>query len=592
MRFHVLACDYDGTLAQAGRVTPATLAALEKLRGSGRKLILVTGRELEELLSIFPEIGLFERVVAENGALLYEPGARATRTLAERPPAALVDALRRRKVAPMSVGHAIVATWKPYETVVLETIRDLGLELQVIFNKDAVMVLPAGVNKATGLAAALKELELTPHEVVGVGDAENDHAFLAQCECAVAVSNALATVKERADLVTPEDHGRGVEHVIDLLLDNDLKDVQVRLSRHRLLLGHDAHGAQISLPPYACTMLLAGPSASGKSTISKSFLERLQEQHYQFCIIDPEGDYDGLEGAVTIGAAKRGPTIPEILQLLKKPDTNAVVSLVGVPLADRPQFFLSLLPHVQEMRGKLGRPHWIVVDEAHHLLPAAWEPGRAAWPRELDRVVFLTVHPDQIAAPALETVDTVVAVGAEPEKTLARFAQAIHVAPPRVEENAAATHAGSDPSSVLVWLRREARGPFRVHVVPARAQHTRHIRKYAEGELPPERCFYFRGPGGKLNLKAQNLILFNQIAAGVDDATWLYHLRCGDYSRWLRDGVHDGILAAEAKRIETQEHPSAGETRQQFRTLIEQFYTLPASAPLPLPGTTAAAKNR
>ena len=48
----------------------------------------------------------------------------------------------------------------------------------MIFNKGAVMILPSGVNKATGLAAALEELGLSPHNVVGVGDAENDHAFL------------------------------------------------------------------------------------------------------------------------------------------------------------------------------------------------------------------------------------------------------------------------------------------------------------------------------------------------------------------------------------------------------------------------------
>ena len=149
-----LAADYDGTLAQDGRVIESTVAALERLRSSGRKLILVTGRELEELLTIFPQATLFERIVAENGALVYNPGTRETRLIAEKPPSAFVDALRRRNVQPISVGHAIVATWKPHESVVLDTIRDMGLELQVIFNKDAVMVLPAGINKATGLTAA------------------------------------------------------------------------------------------------------------------------------------------------------------------------------------------------------------------------------------------------------------------------------------------------------------------------------------------------------------------------------------------------------------------------------------------------------
>src|SRR5947209_7150840 len=152
-----------------------------------RKLILVTGREMDDLKRAFSELHLFDWVVAENGAQIYRPSNQESTVLAEPPPPRFVEALERRGVAPLSVGKAIVATWHPYETTVLEVIRDLGLELQVIFNKDAVMVLPASVNKASGLQAALKELQLSPHEVVGVGDAENDHAFLALCECAVAV---------------------------------------------------------------------------------------------------------------------------------------------------------------------------------------------------------------------------------------------------------------------------------------------------------------------------------------------------------------------------------------------------------------------
>ena len=78
----------------------------------------------------------------------------------------------------------------------LEAIHELGLEWQIIFNKGAVMVLPPGVNKASGLAAALEALQLSPVNVVGIGDAENDHAFLSLCGCSVAVANALDAVKD------------------------------------------------------------------------------------------------------------------------------------------------------------------------------------------------------------------------------------------------------------------------------------------------------------------------------------------------------------------------------------------------------------
>jgi len=210
MRYHILACDFDGTIARDGHVDKPTLAALERLLATGRKLILVTGRELDELLETFPETHLFERVVAENGALLYRPATKEEKLLAERPPPEFVAALQRRNVAPLSTGRVIVATWKPHETAVLEVIRDQGLDLQVIFNKEAVMALPTSVNKASGLSAALLELGFSPHETVAVGDAENDHSFLAQCECSVAVQNAVPALKERADLVTQGDHGPGV----------------------------------------------------------------------------------------------------------------------------------------------------------------------------------------------------------------------------------------------------------------------------------------------------------------------------------------------------------------------------------------------
>ena len=114
----------------------------------------------------------------------------------------------------------IVATWVPHETAVLQVIHEMGLELQVIFNKDAVMVLPSGVNKATGLAAALDELHLSPHNVVGVGDAENDHAFLSFCEVAAAVDNALPMLKERADIVTTGHHGAGVVELAEQMNDD------------------------------------------------------------------------------------------------------------------------------------------------------------------------------------------------------------------------------------------------------------------------------------------------------------------------------------------------------------------------------------
>jgi HAD superfamily hydrolase (TIGR01484 family) len=226
MRYRVLASDYDGTLATDGRVDEETLAAIERLRDSGRKLVLVTGRHLDDLLNVFPQINLCDWVVAENGALLYQPATREEKPLGESPPEEFIKALQERGVDSLAVGKVIVATWHPHETTVLEVIRELGLEWQVIFNKGAVMVLPSGINKAFGLSAALDEMGLSPHNTVSVGDAENDHALLDSCGCGVAVANALPMLKEHADYVTKGERGAGVVELIDRLIASDLAELE------------------------------------------------------------------------------------------------------------------------------------------------------------------------------------------------------------------------------------------------------------------------------------------------------------------------------------------------------------------------------
>lgn len=573
MRYLALACDYDGTLAAAGQVAEETCAALERLLASGRKLLLVTGRELEDLLPIFPQVELCEWVVAENGAVLYRPATREITLLGSLPPAEFINTLHARGIAPLAMGHVIVATREPHENAVLDVIRDVGLELQVIFNKGAVMVLPTGINKATGLKAALREMGLSPHNVVGVGDAENDHAFLGLCECAVTVAGALRLVKERADMITHSDNGAGVAELIAALVADDLRTYEPRLTRHDILLGTQDNGTEVRVSPYGINLLLAGPSGSGKSTLATGFLERLGEQGYQFCIIDPEGDYENVAEAIVLGDATRPPSIAEVFQLLADPTQNAVVNLLGLALADRPTFFAPLLSRLQELRLQTGRPHWMVVDEAHHLLPAAWHPTRQVLTQKLTGMLLITVHPDQVAPAALSSVHKIIAVGESPAATLHAFSQVLGQRPPPLAPMSL------QPGEVLLWARQPEAGVERFRMAPSRADHIRHRRKYAQGELGAEQSFYFRGPAGQLNLRAQNLVLFMQLAEGIDDPTWMYHLRRGDYSGWFRDAIKDADLAAIAAGIETQAGLSPAESRRLIKAAIQERYTLPSASP-------------
>jgi HAD superfamily hydrolase (TIGR01484 family) len=572
MRYHALAADYDGTLAHHGQIEDATWDALRRLRDSGRKLVMVTGRQLEDLFAIAPHLEIFDRIVAENGALVYEPATRETRPTSDvEPPARFVEALRRRGVDPITIGHTIVATWEPHEAAVLDVIRELGLELQVIFNKGAVMVLPPGVNKATGLAAALLELGLSPHNVVAVGDAENDHALLQSCECGVAVANALAALKDRADLVLREHHGAGVRELIDHLLADDLAAAPApALARHHLLLGKSERG-EITLDPYESNVLICGTSGSGKSTITNGLLERLCKRGYQYAIVDPEGDYATDEHAVVLGAPKRAPLVSEIVDVLKRPTDNVVANLLGIAVDHRPEFFAQVMPGLSDLRTRTGRPHWLVIDEAHHLLPAGWEPA-SELPHRPHGTLYVTVHPERVAPPVLAAINTVIAVGEGPARTLRDLCAARGLAEPSMT----ITDDDKLPAGQALYWRVGAPEAIVVQIEPTKTEMTRHSRKYMEGNIGRDRAFYFRGPDGKLNLKAHNLQLFLHIADGVDDETWLYHLRRGHYSLWLRTQIKDSDLSEEIDRIERDPTLSAQHSRAAIRAAVEKRYTLPA----------------
>ncbi len=561
------ATDYDGTLAHHGTVDEATIDALERLRDSGRKLLMVTGRELPDLKRVFDRLELFDLVVAENGALLYWPQTQQERPVADEPPAELVAALQARGVEPLSVGRGIVATWEPHESAVLECIRELGLEWQIIFNKGAVMVLPPGVNKATGLAAGLLELGLSPLNVAAIGDAENDHAFLTACGCAIAVANALDSVKKTADLVTRGDHGAGVVEAIAAILSEDSRPLAAAAHRRRITLGDDDEAA---LTVDGGAVLIAGSSGIGKSTLATAIVEKLAAQGFQLCVLDPEGDYDDLLGAVVLGDATNPPLGNEVIDFLRQPDAAPlVVNMLGLEMRDRPAFFREIIARIGDLRGQCARPHWLLIDEAHHMLPGASDLAAASLPAELSATLYVTVHPDQMSAQALESVRTVIGVGPQAPDVLRSFCETIGIETPPVPE-------GDARESVLFWQRDRDRAPRWLRPDRPKQGHKRHTRKYAEGELGEDRSFYFRGPDGALNLRAQNLILFLQLADGVDDATWLFHLHRGDYARWFREAIKDDHLADEAEGL--QDGQDAAQTRAQMREIVERRYTAPAKA--------------
>jgi hydroxymethylpyrimidine pyrophosphatase-like HAD family hydrolase len=588
MRYQVLATDYDGTLADQGRVADNVIEKLRQLQATGRMAVLVTGREMKDLIEVFPAYKIFDYIIAENGALIHNTATGKDQLLGPAPDPAFVRALHEKGIHPISVGRVIIATWEPYEPAVLDTIKTAGIERQVIFNKGAVMILPTGINKATGLQALLHSLHLSVHNSVAIGDAENDGAMLQAAECAVAVSNALPALKSMADWVTPSGHGEGVMELMDQLITDDLSQLEERLTRHNLQLGKEEDSPPLSINPYRSGILVSGVSGSGKTTFTISIVESLISKGYQFCLIDPEGDYLEMPGCVVLGSGSSLPSIEEIKELLKDPSQNLVICTLSIPLADRPSFCIRLMPHLLDLRRQYGHPHWILLDEAHHLVPAhthlpplqgAGTPPPASSPHattlpaaggltdplpaDFNNFILISTSPHALGREILSKVGLLLIVGKNTLYPIEQFCQVVGGQVPDGIPSLA-------EHEVCVWERDRDRPPYKTTFQLPRQLKQRHKKKYAEGDMG-DNSFVFTGPENRLRLKANNLMLFIHLAEGVDEETWSYHLYRGDFTKWFRDTVHDEELARVGEEAEKIKDPAV--SQKQIIDFIAQKYT-------------------
>jgi len=564
MRYQLLASDYDGTLANQGLVSPAMVEKLRALQATGRKLVLVTGREMKDLVQVFPDYKVFDYIVAENGAVIYITSSGEEKLLGQPPGDEFIRDLQRKGVHPLSVGKVIVATWVPHEQSVLEVIHNSGSEHQVIFNKGAVMILPPGINKATGLRALLHQLQLSPHNVVSIGDAENDSSLLQTTEAAVAVDNALPALKAMADWVTPAGHEAGVAQLVDRLIDNDLADLDSQLTRHCLVLGTrvDADGQPFAISPWRSGILLAGTSGGGKTTFTLSIIESIIRKEYQFCLIDPEGDYLDLHGATIIGDEVSLPPMGEIVQLLKDPQQNLVICTLSVSLHDRPEFFSRLLDVLIQQRRDYSRPHWLIMDEAHHLVPSPSGITADRFPPDFNNFIIISTSPHALHAAALSRIGMIITIGDNAAYPFEQFSKMLKCPVPT---DIPALNKGE----ICVW-ERGPQNPFRVRYNQPQRLHQRHKKKYGQGDMG-DNSFIFTGEGRSLHLVANNLMLFLHIAEGIDIDTWLYHLHRKDFTNWFRLTIHDEDLAKAGE--EAEKMTDASGSRRHVLDFIAEKYT-------------------
>jgi hypothetical protein len=259
------------------------------------------------------------------------------------------------------------------------------------------------------------------------------------------------------------------------------------------------------------------------------------------------------------------------MALLQKLGTNLVINTLGLHVDERPAFFADLLPALGRLRSQTARPHWLIMDEAHHLLPQSRENMPLVLSMELPGTILITVHPGAISADALRLVSAVVALGPRANKVIKDFCDATGLDLPR-------EIVSPKDDQVLYWRPGDNKAPRLIKPVQPRQSRMRHSKKYAEGTLDEASSFYFRGPDDAMKLRAQNLMIFAQIAEGIDDRTWEFHLRRGDYAKWFRHQIRDKDLAEET--AEAANLPLA-EGRKHVLDAIRRRYTAPATAERP-----------
>jgi hydroxymethylpyrimidine pyrophosphatase-like HAD family hydrolase len=575
VRLRALALDYDGTLAEDGVLHPHARAAIEEARRRGLVVVLVTGRILADLRQHLGDLELFDAVVAENGAVVAYPHAERTSHSSAHCPAGLVELLRARGVE-TRVGECVVETAASACQAVLQAVRELELPLALHFNRGRLMVLPLAISKATGLQLALRTMRLSPHNAIGVGDAENDHELLAVCEIGAAVAWGSRALQEAADCVI---EGRGPEAVAEYVRSvTRLPGIHLPpRARRRLLLGSDAGGAEVTLPERGRNVLVAGDPQSGKSWITGLLCEQLVLQGYCVCLLDPEGDYsalEGLPGVLLLGGAEPVPSMEGLVRTLRHADVSVVVDLARLGTQEKKRYVLAALRTLAELRRETGLPHRIVVDEAHQFLH---DPEQVrVLDHELAGYTLVTYRISDLHADVLAATDSALIT----RETNAEEARLLHARWNGLGDVSRwSDELGSLAIDEAVLLPGREEGPRelrRFRVASRLTAHVRHRRKYLDVPLETGQAFRFVLDDGSQGPRAHSLRDLARLLAGIPSERLRGHLGRNDFSRWIGDVFRDELLAARIRELE-QLHARSGEEfgRAAIRA-IEERYQPPA----------------
>jgi hydroxymethylpyrimidine pyrophosphatase-like HAD family hydrolase len=567
MRFNVLALDYDGTIARDGNLDPDVRTAIGEVRARGIAVVIVTGRILADLRRVAGALDFVDAVVAENGAVL-EFSNGISRLIGLPPSQILMEELHRRGIE-FSAGQCVVETDASAAPQILGVIRDLELPLVLLFNRGRLMVLPQSISKGTGLREALTMLSLSPHNAIAIGDAENDHDLLGECEFGVAVGWGSRALQASADDVLPGDGPKAVAGYIRKAA-KAMRLPPERIDRTRLVLGVTEDGYPLSLAMRGRNVLIAGDPRSGKSWVAGLICEQLILQGYSLCVIDAEGDYRTLEtlpGVVVFGGDAPPPELPDLSRVLRHPKMSVVVDLSHVPYREKVDYLNALLPMLASQRRTTGLPHRIVVDEAHYFLH---EPNvRDLVDFDLGAYTFVTYRLSDIHSDLRKVIEgTIVKRTTDPREINTLLAMAGTMNDESVWKSV--FEGLNIDEAVLLPGIEEAGGKLRrFHLSSRSTTHVRHKSKYVDLQLIEEQAFIFMDNGKPLGSPARTLHEFVSLLKTLPVSVLEAHARRGDFSQWIGGVFHDHPLASDVRKVEQRYR--LGHTRDLYNALAESI---------------------